>query len=1029
MKTMLTYFLLISIPAIISSDIIIEADRQQSDYVNPGSSISKLSQRTVKKRSPTDPRPTPLRELEIYSMKIDSKVTSRFAHNVINSRMVNRANASQEAFFEIELPKTAFITNFSMTLDGVTYVGAVKEKEAAQKQYQQAVSMGQTAGIVQRSGRKMEKFDVSVNIAPTKKVTFELTYEELLKRHLGKYEMSIRVNPKQLVNHFQIDVHIFEQQGISFLDVDAKFPKDQLASIVRKSLNGTKGHVSFKPSLRLQRKCRDCLETVLDGEFNIYYDVHRDLSAGSIQIVNGYFVHHFAPANLTKIPKNVIFVIDHSGSMSGTKMRQTNEALLKILDDMDEKDHFAIIIFDDAHETWRNSLFQASRKNVDDAKTFVRTIMSSGATNINSPMLKAVELLNKAHQEKKLPERSVSMIILLTDGDPNTGVSNPNKIQKNVKKAVNGRYNVYTLGFGFDVKFSFLEKLALENNGLARRIYEDSDASLQLQGFYDEVANPLLLDIELQYPEIAISDLTQARFRQYYDGSEIVVAGRIIDNTLESLATEVVAQAANETLTLKVDVNIAEVENVTQQQYIFGDFTERLWAYLTIQQLLDQRITADEIKAKRLTDRILELSLKYSFVTPLTSMVVTKPNDAKNETLVADKPSENENGREPFPMRNNRQRKRLHSHHGVSMSSHPGSHGHHGFQVAGQPGLFSFRGGSVSRQRARPRNKGILHSVRTTLVQTKAFLVKEATYDSLADDYDDMAATQISLPDYHDIPATQIRLPDYHDIPGSDLMPDSYDLTLVDSDPHFITSVNSHKDTVCFNIDGKPGLILNLITDPFTGFVVNGQLIGEKKVEKNKKINTYFGKFGIVNSNMDVKVEVSTDATTMSHGEDKTVFPWSVTTSVTMESFSFSIVKETNLTLVMGGEAIFVIVLHRVWKYHPLHRDFLGFYTLDSHRLSNMTHGLIGQFYHELNADISNIRPGLDEGKPDATMVVKGHTLRVTRGYQKDYRFDPIRGNNISCWFVHNNGEGFIDGTLTDYTVPSLFAPLRPIPK
>ncbi|XP_055504279.1 inter-alpha-trypsin inhibitor heavy chain H3-like isoform X5 [Leucoraja erinacea] len=999
MKTMLTYFLLISIPAIISSDIIIEADRQQSDYVNPGSSISKLSQRTVKKRSPTDPRPTPLRELEIYSMKIDSKVTSRFAHNVINSRMVNRANASQEAFFEIELPKTAFITNFSMTLDGVTYVGAVKEKEAAQKQYQQAVSMGQTAGIVQRSGRKMEKFDVSVNIAPTKKVTFELTYEELLKRHLGKYEMSIRVNPKQLVNHFQIDVHIFEQQGISFLDVDAKFPKDQLASIVRKSLNGTKGHVSFKPSLRLQRKCRDCLETVLDGEFNIYYDVHRDLSAGSIQIVNGYFVHHFAPANLTKIPKNVIFVIDHSGSMSGTKMRQTNEALLKILDDMDEKDHFAIIIFDDAHETWRNSLFQASRKNVDDAKTFVRTIMSSGATNINSPMLKAVELLNKAHQEKKLPERSVSMIILLTDGDPNTGVSNPNKIQKNVKKAVNGRYNVYTLGFGFDVKFSFLEKLALENNGLARRIYEDSDASLQLQGFYDEVANPLLLDIELQYPEIAISDLTQARFRQYYDGSEIVVAGRIIDNTLESLATEVVAQAANETLTLKVDVNIAEVENVTQQQYIFGDFTERLWAYLTIQQLLDQRITADEIKAKRLTDRILELSLKYSFVTPLTSMVVTKPNDAKNETLVADKPSENENGREPFPMRNNRQRKRLHSHHGVSMSSHPGSHGHHGFQVAGQPGLFSFRGGSVSRQRARPRNKGIL-----------------PTYDSLADDYDDMAATQI-------------RLPDYHDIPGSDLMPDSYDLTLVDSDPHFITSVNSHKDTVCFNIDGKPGLILNLITDPFTGFVVNGQLIGEKKVEKNKKINTYFGKFGIVNSNMDVKVEVSTDATTMSHGEDKTVFPWSVTTSVTMESFSFSIVKETNLTLVMGGEAIFVIVLHRVWKYHPLHRDFLGFYTLDSHRLSNMTHGLIGQFYHELNADISNIRPGLDEGKPDATMVVKGHTLRVTRGYQKDYRFDPIRGNNISCWFVHNNGEGFIDGTLTDYTVPSLFAPLRPIPK
>ncbi|XP_078270179.1 inter-alpha-trypsin inhibitor heavy chain H3-like isoform X4 [Rhinoraja longicauda] len=985
MKTMLTYFLLISIPALISSDIIIEVDRQQSDYVNPGSSISKLSQRTVKKRSPADPVPTPVRELEIYSMKIDSKVTSRFAHNVINSRVVNRANASREAFFQIELPKTAFITNFSMTLDGVTYVGDVKEKESAQQQYQQAVSMGQTAGIIQGSGRKMEKFDVSVNIAPNKKVTFELTYEELLKRHLGKYEMSIRVNPKQLVNHFQIDVYIFEPQGISFLDVDAKFPKNELASIVRKTLNGKKGHVSFKPSLRQQRTCHDCHDTVLDGNFNVYYDVHRDLSAGSIQIVNGYFVHHFAPVNLTKIPKNVIFVIDHSGSMSGTKMRQTNEALLKILDDMDEKDHFAIIIFDNAHKTWRNSLFQASPENVADAKTFVQTITAQGATNINTPMLKAVELLNKAHQEKKLPERSVSMIILLTDGDPNSGVSDPTRIQKNVKKAVNGQYNVYTLGFGYDVKFSFLKKMALENNGLARRIYEDSDASLQLQGFYDEVANPLLLDIELLYPENAISELTQARFRQYYDGSEIVVAGRIMDNTLESLATEVVAQTANEKLTLKVDVNIAEVENITQQ-YIFGDFTERLWAYLTIQQLLDERVTVGELKVKRLTDRILKLSLKYSFVTPLTSMVVTKPNDAKNDTLVADKPSENENVRPQ-------------SHHVSRNMPKTAGRTKHRYFGASAPA------GPPIRDRA-------IQGLKTYSLLVPQFSIVDDVFEA---DYLLTDLATFTPDDQDNIPAT--------------FSPDDQYNIQVDSDPHFITSVNSHNDTVCFNIDGKPGSILNLIMDPSTGVIVNGQLIGEKKVEKNKKINTYFGKIGIVSIDMDVKIEVSNESITVFHGEDKTVFPWFATIIAIKESFTISVVEERNVTLVMGNDATFVILLHRVRKHHPLRQDFLEFYTLDSHRLSNITHGLLGQFYHELNVDISNIRPGLDEGKPDATMTVKGHKLRVTRGYQKDYRFDPERGNNISCWFVHNIGDGFIDGNLTDYIVPSLFAQLHPIPK
>uniref|UniRef100_A0A8C4Y4Z2 VIT domain-containing protein n=1 Tax=Gopherus evgoodei TaxID=1825980 RepID=A0A8C4Y4Z2_9SAUR len=123
---------------------------------------------------------------KIYSMKIDSKVTSRFAHNVIT--MV----------FDVELPKTAFITNF--------------KKEAAKKQYEKAASHGHTAGLVKASGKKTEKFTVSVNIAAASKVTFELTYEELLKRHLGKYEMLIKVKPKQLVKQFQVNC-----SGISFI--------------------------------------------------------------------------------------------------------------------------------------------------------------------------------------------------------------------------------------------------------------------------------------------------------------------------------------------------------------------------------------------------------------------------------------------------------------------------------------------------------------------------------------------------------------------------------------------------------------------------------------------------------------------------------------------------------------------------------------------------------------------------------------------------------------------------------------------
>lgn len=70
-------------------------------------------------------------------------------------------------------------------------------------------SVGQSLSYTpfRSSGRKLEKFTVSVNVAAGSKITFELTYEELLKRHKGKYEMYLKVQPKQLVKHFEVIKH------------------------------------------------------------------------------------------------------------------------------------------------------------------------------------------------------------------------------------------------------------------------------------------------------------------------------------------------------------------------------------------------------------------------------------------------------------------------------------------------------------------------------------------------------------------------------------------------------------------------------------------------------------------------------------------------------------------------------------------------------------------------------------------------------------------------------------------------------
>ncbi|ERE91861.1 inter-alpha-trypsin inhibitor heavy chain H3-like protein [Cricetulus griseus] len=849
--------------------------------------------------------------IEVYSTKISCKVTSRFAHNVVTTRAVNRADKAKEVSFDVELPKTAFITNFTLTIDGVTYPGNIKEKEVAQKQYEKAVSQGKTAGLVKASGRKLEKFTVSVNVAAGSKVTFELTYEELLKRHKGKYEMYLKVQPKQLVRHFEIDAHIFEPQGISMLDAEASFiTNDLLGSALTKSFSGKKGHVSFKPSLDQQRSCPTCTDSLLNGDFTIVYDVNRE-SPGNVQVVNGYFVHFFAPQGLPVVPKNIVFVIDISGSMAGRKIQQTRDALLKILDDMKQGDYMNFIMFSTDVTTWKDSLVQATPANLEEARTFVRSIRSGGGTNINDGLLRGIRMLTDAREQHLVPERSTSIIIMLTDGDANTGESRPEKIQENVRNAIEGKFPLYNLGFGNNLNYNFLETMALENHGLARRIYEDSDANLQLQGFYEEVANPLLTNVEVEYPENAILDLTKNNYPHFYDGSEIVVAGRLVDSDMNNFKADVKGHGALNDLTFTEEVDMKEMDAALKEQgYIFGNYIERLWAYLTIEQLLEKRKNAHGEEKENLTAQALELSLKYHFVTPLTSMVVTKPEDNEDQTSIADKPG-------------------------------------------------------------------------------------EAPYATTSMAY---------LTSHQSLPS-----PYYY----------------VDGDPHFIIQVPGKNDTICFNIDEKPGTVLRLIQDPVTG-------------------KTYFGKLGITNARMDFRIEVNTEKIILGTEDELSTFSWLDTVTVTQTGvqallkrpwfrwshclcllfsprLSVTINRKKNMVVSFGDGVNFVIILHQVWKKHPLHQDFLGFYVVDSHRMSAQTHGLLGQFFHPFDFEVFDIRPGSDPTKPDATMVVKNHRLTVTRGSQKDYRKDASIGTKVTCWFVHNNGEGLIDGVHTDYIIPSLF--------
>ncbi|XP_055365089.1 inter-alpha-trypsin inhibitor heavy chain H4-like [Betta splendens] len=558
---------------------------------------------------------------DIYSFHINSTVTSRYATTVITSRVANRMNESKEVEFQVRIPKNAFISKFRMFMDGQVYDGVVKTKEQAQQQYTAAVSRGQSAGLVSSVGRTLEEFKTSVTVAAHKKVTFELTYEELLKRRHGKYELQIHARPMQPVSDFKVDVYIDEKAGISFLEVKGGLSTKALANAITKTLTDKQAWVYFYPTESQQKTCDSCGEQGMNGDLVIVYDVNRDISVGDIKASGGYFVHHFAPSSLPRIPKNVVFVIDQSGSMGGRKIQQTRKALIHILNDLNEDDFFGLITFDGDIFHWKRELVQATKTNVNSAKTFAQNIPASGSTDINAAVLEGARIL-KAHPR----EGSASILILLTDGDPTSGERNLKTIQSNVRKAMAGKFPLYCLGFGFRVNFEFLEKMSLQNNGVARRIYEDSDADLQLKGFYEEVATPLLTNVTMMYT--GGTNLTQTHFTQYYNGSEIVVAGQITDNDIETFTPEVIAISGTGSVRFS-DTN----PTVESTDSVPDSRLQRVWAYLTVKQLLDKALQLSGPEKDRMREKALKLSLKYSFVTSLTSMVVTKPEGDNSDVL------------------------------------------------------------------------------------------------------------------------------------------------------------------------------------------------------------------------------------------------------------------------------------------------------------------------------------------------------------------------------------------------------------
>ena len=466
------------------------------------------------------------------------------------------------------------------------------------------------------SSRGTSSFIVRVNTAAESSANFILKYEELLVRRLSMYQQTISFNPGQVVEDSLLTVRVVEIQGISNSDVPSY--------VQTETMSDQEKIFTYAPTIDEQQTV---LDQALTRDVAISYDVNHpgDESAGLFVVNECVFAHFFSPSGVESIPVDLVFIIDTSGSMSGTKIEQTRDALESIINKMRPTDRLSLLTFDSDIEYWKQELVLVSEFR-QQAIQYARSLQADGSTNFNAGLLAGADILKQYGNPTY-----VQLMVILTDGQPTAGVTNPTEIQRNAEEALKGtRISLNCLGFGYDLNYELLEKLALNNNGIPRQIYEGNDAQDQLEGFFEEISSPILSEITITYSESVVESSTDTMFPLLFEGSELVVAGKL-SCSADSITVSISGTGSTEAATFSTTVDISADTNIAG----FKPSTPRLRAYLHIQQLLKKRLVAEsEEEIAEIEARALGLALENNFVTELTSLIVVEENT--NKTLNSD---------------------------------------------------------------------------------------------------------------------------------------------------------------------------------------------------------------------------------------------------------------------------------------------------------------------------------------------------------------------------------------------------------
>jgi len=534
--------------------------------------------------------------LSIKYHHVDIKIDNQIAQTAVDQIFINNYHRDIEGTYIFPIPEDASISRFSMFVGGEEIKGKILDKDEARRIYQDIVRRKKDPALLEYFKDGM--FKALVYPIPARGETrIKLYYSEVLKLSGGicgyRYTLNTEKFSKDPLQSVKVSVEINSKTPIKSVyspshNIRVEKENDHHAKVTYVEEN-----------------------TRPDKDFLLYYTIsEKDIGFNLLPFEDenhqGYFLAMISPevevaADKTS-SKNIIFILDTSGSMQGEKIRQAKGALSFCLNSLNEGDRFNVIDFDDDIESFKTGLVRAERENIREALSFVDRCEAEGGTNINEALLTGLEHIEDAS--------GASFVIFLTDGLPTVGQTDINSILKNVKGANQSSTRIFVFGVGYDVNTRLLDRLAQDNHATSDYVRPSEDIEVKVSSFYKKVSHPILTDIKLSFGEVEAYDLYPKELPDIFKGSQLLVLGKYRNGGHDGATLTGSTQGS--TRKFAYEVNFSSDDR--------NDFIPRLWATRRIGYLVDQlRLHGEN---KELVEEVVRLSKKYGIITEYTSFLV-----------------------------------------------------------------------------------------------------------------------------------------------------------------------------------------------------------------------------------------------------------------------------------------------------------------------------------------------------------------------------------------------------------------------